>query len=460
MSLHSPKARPLRVGLIRFALVACVAASWLAAQSTVWQPLTPASLLTPQPGVRRSPAMAYDSARDVIVMVGGRINQNGSNVLPQETWEFDGAEWELAGPVGPAALVGANNTTNIEAYYDSQRQVTVAIESRQGGPTRFWEWDGATWSLAQSLTQPPFTWRYDFDVCYDPVRGVGVLFGGTNSSVFYNDTWEYDGTSVVQRNVAAPPGRWGHAMAWDSDRGVVVMYGGRGATFFSDMWDWDGSSWQPTPNASGPGDRTFHSLVYDEDRRRLVLIGNYSGSSGDTWEWDATAGWTLMAATQLARSNMKAVYDSTRQRVVMFGGSNFALTTGPTATFGYGVASATASATILGAGCPGPNGQTALQAGGTPVMGAYMPVQFTNVPTGPINLVFAWIGFGNQSWNGVPLPASLDPVFPGCYVNLAPAIDFGLGTTVTGTIDWVVPIPFVPALDGSSFYLQGGVREP
>lgn len=457
MSIDSQNARPFHVDLIRFALFACVAVSGLAAQSTVWQALLPASPLTPQPGVRRSPAMAYDSARDVIVMVGGRINQNGSNVLPQETWEFDGGEWVLAGPVGPAAVVGYNDTTNIAAYYDSQRQLTVAIESTQNGPTRFWEWDGASWTLAQSLTQPPFTWRYDFEVCYDPIRGVGVLFGGTNGGVHYSDTWEYDGTTVVQRIVGAPPARWGHAMAWDSDRSVVVMYGGRGSSQYSDMWDWNGNFWQPTPNAAGPGIRTFHDLVYDEARSRLVLMGNYSGSTSETWEWDAMAGWTLMSATQLARSNMKAVYDSSRRRVVMFGGSNFALMTGPTATFGYGVASATASAASQGAGCPGPNGQTVLQAGGTPSMGAFMPVQLTNVPTGPINLAFVWIGFDNQSWNGIPLPASLDPVFPGCFAHMAPEIGVGIGTTVTGTLSWGVSVPFVPALDGSPFFLQGGV---
>jgi hypothetical protein len=133
MSIHCQNAGPLGVGLIRFALVACVAASGLAAQSTVWQPLTPASLLTPQPGVRRSPAMAYDSARDLIVLVGGRINQNGSNVLPQETWEFDGAEWELAGPVGPVRSVIRSGVRAVWRHTPGGYRMCEVGESQLGG---------------------------------------------------------------------------------------------------------------------------------------------------------------------------------------------------------------------------------------------------------------------------------------------------------------------------------------
>ncbi len=69
------------------------------------------------------------------------------------------------------------------------------------------------------------------------IRGVGVLFGSTNSNINYCDTWECDGTTVVQRNVATPPARWGHAMARDSDRDVVVIYGGRRASRLSEMLD-------------------------------------------------------------------------------------------------------------------------------------------------------------------------------------------------------------------------------
>lgn len=427
------------------------------AQSTVWVPLLPPTQAQ-QPTVRRSAAMAYDSARDRIVMVAGRINLMGSSVYPQETWEFDGSSWLLRGQVGPVAWGGYNDTTNVAACYDSQRQVTVAIESLPQGPTNFHEWNGQNWSLVLSVPASTLPWRYDFEVVYDAARGVVVLFGGHDGSNSYGDTWEWNGTTLQLRSNTGPAPRWGHAMAWDEGRGRVVLHGGRGAQFYGDMWDWNGTSWQPTPNGAGLGVRKFHSLVHDRSRSRLVMIGDEATQfSDDTWEWQPSTGWQLMPPTQIAGSNMAAVYDDARSRVVMFGGSGSLLPPAPSATFGYGIASTVASISSYGVGCAGPSGVVVLQTTDRPVLGTTMDVQFSNLPTGLLNLVLAWVGFDNTSWNGVPLPAALDPLFPGCHAYLAPVIAYSLGSAPTGVKVWQLDIPFVPAIDGASFYLQGGV---
>lgn len=446
---------------MRALLLAAFAAAQLPtfaiAQSTVWVPLLPLTQ-APQPTVRRSPAMSYDSVRDRIVMVAGRINNMGSNVYPQETWEFDGFSWLLRGQIGPIAWGGYSDTTNVAACYDSQRQVTVAIESLPQGPTNFYEWNGQNWSLALSVPASTLPWRFDFKVAYDAARGAVVLFGGYDSANFYGDTWEWNGTNLQLRSTTGPAPRWGHAMAWDQARGRVVLHGGLGSQVYGDMWDWNGAVWQPTPNGAGPGLRKFHSLVYDRSRSRLVLIGDGSTQfSDDTWEWQPSSGWQMMPPTQLARSNMAAVYDDARSRVVMYGGSGSMLPLAPSATFGYGIASAVASISSYGAGCAGPSGVVVLQTTDRPVLGATLDVQFSNVPTGILNLVLAWVGFDNTIWNGVPLPAALDPLFPGCHAYLAPVIAYSLGAAPTGTKTWELYIPFVPAIDGASFYLQGGV---
>ena len=447
---------------MRTALLATLAAAQLSllvpAQNTVWLPLLPLTQ-APQPTVRSSAAVAYDSLRDRIVMVAGRINASGSNIYPQETWEFDGTEWLLRGAVGPVAGGGGyNNTTNIAAYYDSQRQVTVAVESLPQGPTNFHEWNGQSWSLALSVPNTAFPWRWDFEVVYDPSRGVAVLFGGYNFSIEYGDTWEFNGTTLQQRSNSGPAGRWGHAMAWDHARGRVVLHGGRGSQFYGDMWDWNGTTWAPTPNGGGLGVRKFHSLVYDRSRSRLVLIGDESSQfSDDTWEWSPSSGWIQMPANQTASANIAAVYDHARARVVLCGGSGSQLPLQPSSTLGYGIASATAAMSSYGTGCAGPSGMVTLQTTDRPVLGTPLDVQFTNVPTGILNLVLAFVGFDNSNWNGVPLPASLDPLFPGCTAYLAPEIAYSLGAAPTGSKTWQIGIPFQPSIDGASFYLQGGV---
>ncbi|MCB9884645.1 MAG: hypothetical protein H6838_04085 [Planctomycetes bacterium] len=429
-----------------------------ATQGNVWQPLLPFGTVS-QPQVRLSAAIAYDSDRDRIVTCAGRINASGSNIYPQETWEFDGVDWHLIGTVGPIAFGGYNSSTNIRAYYDSQRHVTVAIESAQAGPTNFMEWNGSTWTTVLSVPNSVFHWRFAFDVAYDPIRGVAVLFGGYDSSNELGDTWEFNGSTFVQVSGFGPQARWGHAMAYDSSRGVVVLYGGRNGPQLSDMWDWNGSSWQPTPNAAGPGARAFHTMAYDHARSRLVLFGNDGAGSAQTWEWQPS-GWTLAPATNSVRSNSSAIYDSRRERVVSFGGSGPSLNSGPTTTFGFGEVPNAATVSAFGVGCAGPSGVPQLAAINSPTFGATFSLQFSNVPPGPLSMVFGWVGFDDTTWNGNPLPAPLGPLFPGCTAYIAPLVSYSLGIGVNGMRSWQMPIPFMPMLSGLSIYLQGGVYAP
>jgi len=402
--------------------------------------------------------MAYDSHRDRIVMVGGLASNNGYTITPQETWEFDGVDWHLMATAGPIANQYQNGTTNVRAYYDSQRQATIAVETTpvQGGQIRFLEWTGTSWVNAAATPHWSLPWRWDFDVAYDPIRGVAVIFGGT-ASVDYGDTWEFDGTDLVQVSNTGPPPRWGHAMAFDEGRGVVVLHGGRSGPWFSDMWDWDGNSWQPSPNGTAAGPRSFHGMVYDRARSRLVLFGESSVGPPRTYEWQPLTGWTLQVTQPEVRANMGVIYDGARDRVVSFGGSGWSLPTSPTETFGYGSVPDTAAISSFGTGCPGPAGVPHLQANSLPVFGTALSVELSNLPAGPVNVVFTWLGFDNTSWNGIALPATLDPLFPGCTAYMSPDIGYTIGLSFTGTNTWDLAIPFIPAISGEQFYLQGGV---
>ena len=68
---------------------------------------------------------------------------------------------------------------------------------------------------------------------YDTRRGVMVLFGGEqlNEDLEYRskgDTWEWDGVNWIERTFSGPtpPARAWHQMAYDSKRGVTVLFGG------------------------------------------------------------------------------------------------------------------------------------------------------------------------------------------------------------------------------------------
>src|SRR5438552_12415430 len=129
-------------------------------------------------------------------------------------------------------------------------------------------------------------------MAYDGVRGRAVLFSGVGVNGGGNpaDTWEWDGSNWSQRSPAtSPAARTGHAMAFDSGRGVTVLFGGM--YYRNDTWEWDGNNWIPRAPPVSPPVRFGHALAYDSGRGVTVLFGGAgdSGPRNDTWEWNGAA---------------------------------------------------------------------------------------------------------------------------------------------------------------------------
>src|SRR5262249_24290147 len=148
--------------------------------------------------------------------------------------------------------------------------------SRNGEYDDTWEWDGKTWTFLQPASMPPAL--ADAAMAYDSTRGVAVLFGGgTAASTQTQQTWEWNGTTWTQVCAkspcanAIPPARFGARLAFDTARGKSVLFGGMtcqtvGCSTFIDTWECDGASWRsPTP-ATSPLSRSLPSLAYDPVR--------------------------------------------------------------------------------------------------------------------------------------------------------------------------------------------------
>ncbi|MFO0313352.1 MAG: lectin-like protein, partial [Planctomycetota bacterium] len=122
---------------------------------------------------------------------------------------------------------------------------------------------------------------------------------------YLGDTWEWDGANWLQRSPSAsPPARWGHALAWDGNRGGVVAFGGTSQPYASssvrnDTWQYDGVTWTPVASAITPPARMRieYSMDFDESRQSVLLFGGRAGDvapqdfpMSDTWELTAS-GW-------------------------------------------------------------------------------------------------------------------------------------------------------------------------
>jgi hypothetical protein len=234
-------------------------------------------------------ALIYDASRKRVISFGTKDKKVG------ETWAWDGEEWTQltdTGP-GPRATVMA---------YDSARD-RIVLFGGEGlvppGPTApaiygdTWESNGEEWT--QQEDQGPNA-RVGHGMIYDGARKQTILFGGTGIQDF-GDTWAWDGESwKLQVNFGPSPRYW-HAMAYDGDAKQTILFGGSYTVasgprpVLGDTWGWDGKSWIQRQDM-GPPARSGAVMTYDSDRQRTALFGGFGAPDAqgkhptlrDTWE--------------------------------------------------------------------------------------------------------------------------------------------------------------------------------
>ncbi|MFT7534406.1 MAG: hypothetical protein ACI85K_000353 [Hyphomicrobiaceae bacterium] len=121
----------------------------------------------------------------------------------------------------------------------------------------------------------------------------------------------------------------GAAMAYDEANGLAIAFGGlvatsTGLTESDETWLWDGLQWTLIgPFPTQPSARAGSAMSYDSLRQRIVLFGGTQGGTwlNDTWEWDG-AQWLAIstAASPSSRREMGMAFDGSR--TILFGGQD------------------------------------------------------------------------------------------------------------------------------------------
>jgi hypothetical protein len=239
---------------------------------------------TASPASRWGHAMAYDSARELVVLFGGvPDDESGMQPFFADTWEYDGADWtEVLAASAPEA-----RAHHAMAYDQARGDVILYAGAYMGPYSDTWHYHAAGWTQVSPPSSPGH--RTSHAMVYDSAREVVVLFGGWDDSGRRADTWEYDAggwTEAFPR--PSPPERYSHAMAYDSTRGVVVLFGGLPTAFghLADTWEYDGASWIDVSPPSSPPGREDHAMAYDSARGAVVLFGGLEiHDLDDTWEY-------------------------------------------------------------------------------------------------------------------------------------------------------------------------------
>jgi N-acetylneuraminic acid mutarotase len=193
----------------------------------------------------------------------------------------------------------------------------------------------ATWNNVTPTTSPGK--RADAAMAFDVANQVAVLFGGSTSSAFFDDTWLWNGSAWTAVTGPSPSARRSAGLAYDPVRKRVVLFGGLAMgtsggpnSPLQDTWEWDGamSTWtQITPESSVPPARSGQTMVYDPQRERIVMYGGVADTVlDDVWEWDGNAKtWTqvvnVLGAVK-ARTFAVGAYDAFRRELVVFGGDD------------------------------------------------------------------------------------------------------------------------------------------
>ncbi len=291
------------------------------------------------------PGRVTSQPADASACVGGSISLSVSAV------EATGIQWlkngtPLAdGPQPDGTIVSGATTDSLQLanvslaaagryaarISTSQCSPTLSDEASVviSDPTIRANWDGPFTFI--SGEQPVAT--TGAAMAFDSRRGVAVLFGGLSPQGYSAHTWVWNGDTWAQAPATGPSARAGAAMAFDAARGRVVLVGGENAAgMLGDAWSWDGSVWTSVPTPPSMAARRHAAMTFDAARGRLVLFGGHgrlaSGAMGplnDTWEFDGVA-WTNVssASSPPAREGATFAFDAARQVSLLFGGSGAA----------------------------------------------------------------------------------------------------------------------------------------
>jgi hypothetical protein len=279
-----------------------------------WIDRTPAA---GSPAARIRHGMAFDEQRLRTILYGGSSLEG----IFDDTWEWDGGEWRQIAAAGPSFREAHAMT------YDASRQRTLLFGGSRGVATSsavlndLWAWDGAAWELVGASVAPAP--RAFANMTHMAQSGQVMLVGGRSGAGWitrHDDTWVWDGEQWHRLVDRGPAPRMRHSVVHDTARGeTLIVNGSVPVAQQREIWAWDGARWTLRRRGGGPSQQTLHSAAFDQARGELVYFGG-SPTSNSTWTWNGQDWTEHTVAGPSMRTTPAMAYDAARQRIVLFGG--------------------------------------------------------------------------------------------------------------------------------------------
>lgn len=264
-------------GIIPFQCIECNA-TW-AWDGTIWRQRQPEK----SPPGRSGAAFVYDEALRNSVLFGSPAQLVD---WINDTWTWDGENWIEEHPAtAPSPRAGS------QMVYDPDRQVAVLFGGEVRDPknsrhsialNETWRWDGENWELAHPVHSPPAPEGVPWVMGYDRNHRYIVLFDGMT-------TWVWDGADWTQQiPTHSPEVPFYGVMGYDETTQQLVLVG---ETLENTVqtWLWDGKDWiQVETHLQGDLGVQLH-LFFDTKHQVLLLYAVNSDKAGVTgssmWAW-------------------------------------------------------------------------------------------------------------------------------------------------------------------------------
>jgi hypothetical protein len=301
------------------------------------------------PKARFGHATIHDWKRDRFVFFGGVTSDTffGDLTPTNETWSVSLSDLKDAERLTPAGDPPAPRHEPVGIYdpigdrgiffggwtYPENYFNDTWILSFENGPV---------WTQVTPQGDPPPARRGSTAV-YDPVRRRMLLYAGADSSEEFGDLWalhldEPMRWEQLEPQGPAPHGRFLPSFTYDPLRDRVIAYGGGyGYGSTNEIWSLEMSDtlrWvQLTPRGYAPA-LERHGAVYDPATDRLLIHGGWDIDYDELFVNDSAISMSLddrPAFEQLRpsgdwpdpRAGESAVFDLARDRLVIWGGTDF-----------------------------------------------------------------------------------------------------------------------------------------
>jgi len=236
-----------------------------------------------RPSYRRSHAMVYDPRDDRVVLFGGY----DGGYYYGGTWIYDyyNNSWYQSYP----AMAPSPRESPAMAYDSvNDRVILFGGWANDGRNDETWAFDyrNNTWTNMSPANHPSA--RYAHAMAYDAVNGGVAMFGGWTGQ-YSDETWIYRYSTNEWMNVTMltphPSGRYDHSMAYDPDDHRILVFGGYTASGDTDQtWAFDCNlyQWINLGVTVAPYPRDDQAMAYDIESDRLIMFGGYYNWD-DTW---------------------------------------------------------------------------------------------------------------------------------------------------------------------------------